>query len=260
MTQTSEINTTRVSNKFSWKRAWAISSLYEPAIKWQMIIYALVSLLTGAITFALNASVFGFLSMGLFGTVTSFMIYFGPIVFARKSNMVIETTLPATNAEKCVFYVLYSILVLPALINIPYYAIMFIGNAIYPVADNFQEILSFQSDAIVKTYGLNLLSGLLPITICLYTLMASEKNRIVKAILWTIGANIAMALVGAIYGIVMALTNSFPDPECATDTYLLGTQLGMNLRNLIIISSLISGVISAIMIWLTCRKISKRQL
>lgn len=260
MTQTSEITAPKVSNEFSWKRAWAISSLYEPAIKWQMIIYALVSLLTGVITYALNASVLGFLSMGLFGTVTSFMIYFGPIVFARKSNMVIETTLPATNAEKCVFYVLYSIIVLPALVNIPYYAIMFIGNAIHPVADTFQEILALQSDAMVKTYGLNTLSGLLPITVCLYTLMASEKNRIVKAILWTIGVNIGMALIGAIYGIVMAVTDSFPDACATNDTYRLGTMLGGTLKNLIIITSLISGAISAVMIWLTCRKISKRQL
>lgn len=260
MTQTSEINTIQVSNKFSWKRAWAISSLYEPAIKWQMIIYALVSLLTGAITFALNASIFGFLSMGLFGTVTGFMIYFGPIVFARKSNLVIETTLPATNAEKCVFYILYSVLVLPALIYIPYYSILFIGNAIYPVADNFKEILSLMSDGTIKTYGLNLLSGMLPITVCLYTLMASEKNRIVKAILWTIGVNVALALIGAIYGIVMAVSHSFPDPEDVTSTYQMGTQLGSTLKDLIIINSLVSGTIAAIMIWLTCRKISKRQL
>lgn len=261
MTQTSETTAPKVSNEFSWKRAWAISSLYEPAIKWQMIIYALVSLLTGGIIYALNASALGILTMGLFGTVTSFMVYFGPIVFARKSNMVIETTLPATNAEKCVFYVLYSVIVLPALVNLPYHAVMFIGNAIHPVADSFKDILSLQNDAIVKTYGLNLLSGLLPITICLYTLMASEKNRIVKAILWTIGVNIALALIGAIYGIVLAVTgSSFPEACSTNDTYELGTILGGTLKNLIIVTSLISGIISAVMIWLTCLKISKRQL
>lgn len=261
MTQTSEITVPKVSNQFSWKRAWAISSLYEPAIKWQMAIYALMSLLTGAITYTLNASAFGILSMGLLGTVTGFMLYFGPIVFARKSNMVIETTLPATNAEKCAFYILYSVVVLPLLINVPYYAVLLIGNAIHPIADTLKDIIDLQNEAITKTCGISLLSSLLPITVCLYTLMANEKNRIVKAILWTIGVNILMGLIGAIYGVVMAVSGTpFVEADATASTYELGQQIGKQLKNIIFISGLTSGVVSAIMIWLTCRKISNRQL
>lgn len=259
-TQISETTVPQVSNKFSWRRAWAISSLYQPAIKWQLIIYALVSVLTGAVTYAMNASVLGVLSMGLFGTVTGFMLYFNPLVFARKSNLVIETTLPATNAEKCTFYLLYSMIVIPAVLNIPYYAVFLIGNAIHPVAETIKDIFDLQSDMIAQTYGLSMLSGLLPISVCLYTLMASEKNRIVKAVLWTIGVNVALALAGAIYGIVLALTGSFPDPDTAETSYTLGEELGNSMKSLVIITSVVSGVVSAAMIWLTCRKISYRQL
>ena len=260
MTHNSEISTREVSNKFSWQRAWAISSLYQPAIKWQIIIYVAVSLFTGVVTYALNASMLGILSMGLFGTVTGFMTYFGSLVFARKSNLVIETTLPATNAEKCAFYVLYSVIVIPALINLPYYAVMLIGNAIHPVADSLKEIMELQSDMLAKTYGLSTLSALLPISVCLYTLMASEKNRIVKAVLWTVGVNVVLALAGAVYGIVMALSNAFPDPTNAQNAYQFGLQFGGSLKDMVIITSIFSGTVALVMLWLTCRKISHRQL
>lgn len=255
-----EISAPKVSNKFCWRRAWAISSLYQPAIKWQLIIYAIVSALTGGVVYALNASVFGLLSMGLFGTITGLMLYFGPLVFARKSNLVIETTLPATNAEKCVFYILYSLVVIPLVLNVPYYVVLLTGNLIHPIADTLQEILSLQSSMITKSYGLSILSSALPISVCLYTLMASEKNRIVKAVLWTIGVNVALGLAGGIYGVVMALTSTMPDPESASSAYQFGEAFGSKLKSLIIFSSLVSAAISAAMIWLTCRKISHRQL
>lgn len=252
--------TTEVSNKFSWRRAWAISSLYEPTIKWQLIIYAIVSAFTGGVVYTLNATVLGILSMGLFGTVTNLMLYFGPLVFARKSNPVVETTLPATNAEKCTFYILYSLVVIPLVLNIPYYIVLLTGNLIHPVAETFQEILSLQSSMITKSYGLSILSFAMPISVCLYTLMASEKNRIVKAVLWTIGVNVAIGLIGGIYGVVMALTGPQIDPEDASAAYHLGEILGSGFNTLIILSSLASAAVSAVMIWLTCRKISYRQL
>lgn len=52
----------------------------------------------------------------------------------------------------------------------------------------------------------------------------------------------------------------FVEADATASTYELGQQIGKQLKNIIFISGLTSGVVSAIMIWLTCRKISNRQL
>ncbi len=260
MTTTESISTDAVTatDKFSWRRAWNISALY-PSIKWQMILYAALSLFTGIICYTLSASMLSVLAAGLLGTVTSYLAYFGSLVFARSSNPIIETTLPATNAEKCVFYVLYSLVLIPALLNVPYYAVLIIGNAIHPIVGHFADVFSLSGQIITKTYGLSMAQGLLPMSVCLYVLMAKRKNRIVAAVLWTIGTNIVLGIAGAIYGVIMAMSHRI-DASDATDAYGLGLTIGSNLDTLILAAGASSLIISLIMVWLTCRKISHRQL
>lgn len=247
-----------VSNQFSWHRVWSIASMYQPAIKWQIVIYTAISFATGFLAYFLSANLLGVLAYGMLGFVTGFLAYFGSLVFARRSNMIVETMLPATGAEKSVFYIGYSLIIIPIALYLPYYAVMFIGNWIHPIVGEFSEILDMQNKMTVESYGLNLMQSLLPMAVCLYVVMASTKNRIVKAVAWTIGVNILMGLVGMIYGIVVALSGKFtPDEDSA---YNMGIAIGENMSVLIMICGAASLAISLVFVWLTYRKISTRQL
>lgn len=194
-----------VDNDFSWQRVDMIARYYYPSIRRQLIIYPAISVAVGIATFFMYNSPLSTIFAGILSMVLSFMFYFGPIVFTRRSDRAIETMLPATTGEKATFLLLYSFIVIPLLVYLPQFLVQRILIWTMPSNDFFMTINDLTSKFIGKTFGLSVAQSLVPLATCLYVVMRVKSNRAILGMVWAVASLIVTGICSAIYGVYFAL-------------------------------------------------------
>lgn len=246
---------------FSFDRIINIARYYYPMLKRQIILYPIAGIVVGILNLTAAFTPVGILFSGIINSAISFLYTFGPVVFARRSSLVIETMLPATPREKASFVILYSLIGIPLILYVPFYLVIGIGH-IAGIDTNIEQMLtSLTERPSWSIYLGSALQNLVPAITCLYVVMRVRHNRALLGMVWSVISMIGLGIVGAVWGIIMALSYGFIDGTCTeNDPDAIVGSITTSMGSLVLTVSIISGLYTALMTWLTYRQIGKRQI
>lgn len=150
-------------------------------------------------------------SFGLFGLVNTMIVlpvYLGPIVFATYRDRALQVLLPASGVEKALFMLLYTIVAVPLAVVASWFAIegifgMFgaapdvMGAFDSRIQDDFME-LGLASYNVFNP--LRLATELVPALVCLYVVVSSRGQRVLKGIGGVVGTVVSISFISGLYG------------------------------------------------------------
>lgn len=255
-----------LSPGFSWQRLQMVARFYYPCLRLPLILYPTIAAVVGFLEAWLMQSVIGMAISALPSMLISFMFYLFPLFFARPKSPAVETMLPATSTEKATFFVGMCLIVNPILIYVPQYLTNYLASFFFtsPIQDGINE-LSFEM--ICQTYGFSFFQAFPPLATCMYVVFSRWRNRMGTAIGLTIATLVAITLIGAIYGVIMAFTDSsFMQMVKAGDTgtYDAGVKFGQDfassMKSMVFVVGGLSLLYTILMAWLTFRKIRTLQV
>ena len=272
---THEISTPDI-DRFSWSRVRMIASYYYPSLRLQIIFYPLLSVLFGIIIAIGQPSMISFvtdiqsnhptsigmistLAIGLSATVCSFMFYFAPIVFSRRSRD-IDVILPALWKEKALFVVLYLFVFIPTAIYAPMFLIRMVSEMIWSAEFQtgvYETGITLGSQSI----GLESIVNFLPMSVFGYIIISRPKATFGRAAAFAILTLVAMGLISAalycivFYGAIDSAADAITNTKSA-DVVLNSFSFSM----VRYIQSGLCIAATGLMLWLTIRSIKKIQL
>ncbi|MCM1293223.1 MAG: hypothetical protein NC111_05015 [Bacteroides sp.] len=260
-----------ISDRFSWKRVEMTAHYYLPKCKKQMLIYALMSLITGIVTvmalsdgsdkgFLYSAvSTTTFLIYGLLWTALKFMFYFSPCIFANSPRDV-NTSLPALCSEKATVILSYIFIILPILTFGPAILCVLIYHFINPAAIP------------IYTQGCYLFVGFSPISyssvdaliipaVFALVMFRDTRTRFGRAAWFSILALVLIQFVSIILAVFWIVIPNF-------DAIVSASKMGfgeefvntLNLIEIDITATCIYLAIFATLIWMICRNFKKFQI
>lgn len=200
------------SNKFSIRGISASCNYYTSRIRWQIMFYPLISLLVFAISMVCNHVGMGELGKSFTGLL-QYLVIFGPLIFAIRGKNSITLPNELSGSSEATFLVLFSLIILPVLALAPceiatqivYHKSMF----------NMPEVpelkgMSIANGTMIAASVLQIIFGA---AICLWVVSAARKRVILKGILFTIIANIAIGLVVGIATAVSIVKTDIASPK-----------------------------------------------
>ena len=200
-----------VSDRFSWRRVGLVARFYYPRLRTQIIIYPLTGILLTLLSIFAAVTGGSEIIWPVVSSIVGFMLMFGPVSLGSRKGLEIETTFPATGAEKSTFIILYAMIGIPLLLLLP----AAIGALLTPAditADFFAaKAFDMRRQLIDSTYGMVIFDEAAPMITCLWAVMAVKKNRVLMGIVWAIACNFAIGIAGGIYGIYIVFTTGLSD-------------------------------------------------
>lgn len=268
-----------MNDTFSFERMMMTGRFYARSMRIQLCIYFAIVV----VFFALSVLAKSYLGSDLFvwalGTIVfSYMIYLGSLVFARYDDQLIMTQLPALNQEKALMVIGYAVIVIPVFI-IAVWSLCWCVCELLP-CENIDYLVFFGSSATAvpefidypkyMTVCSTFSGWLMTLSIGLYVTVSARRNRVIKCILSVIITNIVSFVVGAIVGVVAVLTKLMTtdtdkllaEIEEAGDDFV-ATNMDKFLdfiSNVAFVSMITCTAIGIVMVYLTWRKISNRQI
>lgn len=141
------------------------------------------------------------------------MCEFAPIIMVRTGagTRIVERLLPATSAEKYVYYMFFFLVAVP----LSCYTLPWVASALFPYIYGSDRIL----DSILRVRDSmppmlvfsNVLGAAGASLTCFYVVMRARSNRIAKGIASVFLLQIAIGLLGGIYGFALAFKTGFKD-------------------------------------------------
>lgn len=259
-------------NKFSWRRAYEFGLMYKSAIRVQLIIYAVIVLL--AYLFLIEARTLSSnFNMGLYtilSSVIAYLLYMGPLAFAKRDDSLIAQV-PAKTSEKFVFYLIYSLIVIPLFTE----AIWFGLNYGIGIFNDNANIECFARSFVSDKYGFNITSSIVILTVIntaiqttsialtvLYVILRSRFHRMLKGIITPLAIIFIIGMISGIAGVVMALscldTNMFIDDKLNEIEFANQIVSNMASISIIIDAALICYIV--LIGYLSYRVLQKRQI
>ncbi len=251
------------SNKFSVNRAIKYGRLFSPWIQRQLLFYPLISIFISVLSIILGYTTYGIAFTALLSFIPAILQYFGSLVFGMHTDRYIETLVPATWCEKATFTVVYSLVVLPLLLNIPSQIIYWIATRIPSVAEGNSWIEVHQlSKALSSGWLWNIVQSLIPTAVCLLALVIYSSRRILMSVVWSIVSLIGISILGGIVGFMSAIkmvkedinTLNNNDPEAIIDS------LASSMQPSLIILGIAGCVILLVIVCIIFRKFRSRQV
>ncbi len=260
-----EMTMTQYDKSFSWERLKMVAAYYYPILKNQMIWYPIVVVALYGLA-VLCQMVDWLAPVGAVLTAPfAFMLYLSPIILARHDNRLIMSMLPATAAEKITFLAVYFFVIVPLLVFGVEYTLVGITELIAP---EYNFVIKALSMVGVENYllALNQLDELIPLALCFWGVIYFKENRTLKAILVAAGGMVAMGIVGAIYGIIIA-GKAVVDAKAAGVEFNaeafeddFAVQMAQHMNPIIIGFSILSVLLVAFVIWRSYRRIKNYQI
>lgn len=253
---------------FSFHRFVSVARFFFPRLKLQIIWYPIISFILGMATMACMLSQSpGLFFLALTGDtfILSILLEYGPLAFAFYSSPEMETSLPATNTEKITFIFGYTFIAIPIMLLAPVTLIELMWNDKF-FTPTMTEILKNINSAVgslsCKNIIMSLFQYLFPMAVCLYAVMKHTSKRLAKGIIWTVCANVSLAVIGVLIGAGKAfvegyndaMTGKEPRPDEITHEVLsdMGTFIDWG--------GVILAICSIFVIYKTYRAITSRQL
>ena len=197
-------------DRFSWRRVWAFGNIFRSIIGRQLLVYGSFSLLV-AVTMLIPFGAATQVGLaGLFGVVLGFLYYLSPVALCKRGDtrMVMNMT-PVLPNEKFAFFMIYFLIVLPAVIYLPYRISEYIYLASPSIQTPLMKELLEMSRAHMSNYLMQMVQCAAITLICLYVVLSCHGNRTLKAILTVFGILVGIGLTGAIIGFSTAFMEGY---------------------------------------------------
>lgn len=211
MTDTYCPATGNAGDTFSWNRVGQLANYYSPVIKRQVICYLAISALFSALVLL---PLPGVGQVGLFTicwTALPLLFELAPIAFAKSGDTrVIDRMVPAKASEKFVFFILYTLVIIPLCVYVlPEGALL-----LYTEIPSLQTSLMthyidmhFGNPPLIVT--LNILGAAGGTLTCLFVINYARTSRVLKAVISMFAVQFAVATMGAIYGLTEVFSMGF---------------------------------------------------
>lgn len=254
-----------LSDKFSWRRMMSVGLMYKSSIRMYLLISAGISLVCYMLV-QLAAHLYGGNVLGVY-TVLSFILglalYLGPLAFARRDNHLMAQ-LPAKPVEKWLFYMLFSLVAVPLVVEGIWYGLGFIFR-IAGIGINVTDLMMSRAkidcnmissiDRVFVVLISVIQASMLVVTV-IYAVLGTSSHRIVKGVLSFLGALVVTGIISGITGFFIALSeissnpNVIETPEKIIENLLPGFSLMYCLL----------AIYTVVMMWLCYRRIAKEEV
>ncbi|MDE6334669.1 MAG: hypothetical protein K2L77_08500 [Muribaculaceae bacterium] len=206
-----------MTDKFSFSRFDLIWAYYSPAIMRQWIwTIAAVIVMFGLILLARLFESVGLFSM--INTLLFFPVYLGPLVFTIYNDRSMQIQLPATAAEKATFYILHSLVIMPAAVAGLWLSLNSLSGVMFGYDNGvYGHFMSSVLDDFTHS-GIDLLSTsfivqrmfmeLLPVAVVLLTVLVARSHRVIKGVGAAIGTLLAYGVVSGVLGFFVAINEA----------------------------------------------------
>lgn len=204
--------------------------------------------------------------MGMY-TMLSFIValalYLSPLTFARRDNTLIAL-IPAKPVEKWLFFMLYSILASPLIIQGIWYGCEFLFR-VFDIGQNINDIMFARINLEVGMIdmseraliiGMSIIQTFSIMVTVLFIVLKSTRNRVVKGFIGLVCTLIGTGILSAIVGGLVAYFSISDDPD------IMATPLVL-IRNMMPAFGAIYGLLavySIILSWLLYRHILKGEV
>ena len=229
-------------------------------------------LLTAIITFACYAFVQLCIYLGgneisvytLMSLIVGVMLYLGPLTFAKR-DATMMTLLPAKAVEKWLFYMLFSLVAVPAVVQGVWYGSDYI-YAHLTSGEPLNEMILSRYNLKEAMLGLDNRFFIVCISIVqtsaliisvLYTVLRSTRHRVIKGLLTLAAVLFATGLLSALAGFVVAINELADKPDVTPD------QAVNLINNMYPIFGFVYGLLavySIVMGWLCYRQSAKGEV
>lgn len=191
-----------------WRQIVLLCRYYGPRLKWQVIWYAVASLVIAALM--AWASCYGFkVPYVMLAAVVCFMIMFAPLAFARYNSRVMDVTLPASWQAKSIFMIGYTAIVIPFVAML----LPVIVDSFFPGEINMKMLvlgmngfdkgnLPSYFETLMSTRGNIYMNGGLPALLTLYFVLLFKHNVVFKTLVWDIVVGVGVYVAIMVYTIV----------------------------------------------------------
>lgn len=253
------------NNSFSWHRFGMVAAYYYPNLKYQILAYPLIGLSMAVLGYLLLHVGIGFLFYAFISFLMSVIYTFSPLIFIRRSNRIFETMLPATSLEKSAFIIGYCLIFVTVALMGVYNLTSSALESIFGTPPFMEEINKAQHMMLDSwMYSIySYISGLVGISTCMFAVFALRRNRMM-AIVWTIVPLVVLTVLSIIAGFCFAFSEGVADAVngagAASEEELAARITDSLLKPLMISYFIITLLYTALMIWLTNRKISRIQI
>lgn len=238
---------------------------YLPRLKKQLIFYPLISVLLYFLVFFTCRSMGAIFSFVIALYAIEIMVSFGPLIFASRKGMAIDTALPVSWKSKVAFILTYTFVVIPLLIDLPVAVCYFTTWHKAVINPAFLEIYPVIKGLFLRAFTVTQVFNMLfPMAVCLYCVMSIKRNRILMSIVWTIVTNLVLGVLGGIVGAVIGFKHGIEDGFAGAEYDPNPEQVGFELIEQSLEYSNILSVVLAIctifVIIKTCRVIKNLQI
>lgn len=253
-----------LSDKFSWRRMMSVGLMYKSGIRMYLLLAVAVSVVCFCIVEV--AIQLGGNTLGVYtvmSSIVSLVLYLSPLVFARRDDTLMAL-LPAKPIEKWLFYILFSIVVVPALIQSIWYGAEFIVK-VTGLSDSFSSIMlakfdlkynMFKGHDKVYIYMSSFIQTAVITVTVLYSVLGKANHRMTRGVLSFFGALIVCAVVSGIIGMVLAIVMLVRNPGLEETPIEL-------IQNMLPILGIIDGIFAIyviVMLRLSYRRIAKEEV
>lgn len=260
-------------NRFSFSRLDLVWAFYEPGIK-RYLLWALIIVMVG---FAFSFISYHINSTNLF-SISSFIVglpaLFGATAFTFYQDRTLTCQLPATAAERFIFILLFTFIVVPVSVMMIWLGLD--GIAVLCGSDEIifnsykrllaecnekAPFLTTELSSLSSRFSpwMRILTDNFPASVALYLVIACNKQRFMKAVAGVVVVNVLIGLASGIYAIYN-MVSLFKDSEGIIPEDRLGELIATNITDLIFFLHFLSPALSLIVIFFAWRKIKSVQV
>lgn len=249
--------------KQMFKQFEDVARYYAPTLRLQVYLFPAISLVVGISSYLGSFSPAGMILSSLLSITVSLMLMFGPMIFMRHSNRVLEIMLPVTAAAKWLFVVCWCIIIIPAMTLGVNYATTELLGRIFGVGPYCPQYIAKTLNLQMAWYqpAVSYFSSMVPVVTCMYCVEAIRRNR-AMTIVWTIFSVVATGILGAIWGMAIAYNNKTMISTAngdVIDPNALAEEMTRSMIGTVWIVGVVAMLYFALMLCLTWRKMHKMQ-
>lgn len=256
-----------VRDGFSWRRVALVAGYYRYFTDRQILVYLAISVLSATLLLVPMPKEAKLAIFTLVWTALPVLFYFAPAVLAAKGDTrPVSRMLPARASERFVYLMLYFLVVVPAvLFLLPSLAEWLLCNVPALRGEGELEYLfKLQYDKPLVLLVLNIFGGVGTALTCLFVTGRVRSSRVVKGILAALGAQFALGIIGAFYGLSKVFAMGYEAGAAGKQVSPPAMQDLMNemaqATPYIICSISVVGLYMLWMFWMNYRELKTRDL
>lgn len=201
------------SDSFSLARVGALFSFYGSTIRRQILGYLCVSFILSWVLLIPGHDEMRVAFFSIVFTVIGWMNYLSPLSMTSRGRLsLVDTLLPVKASEKIVFFLIYFWGIIPfTLYLFPYLTELWMMSHPDTLSPHLKTLIDLQMRPTFLMGMMNICGAMWVIITCLYMVVYARRNRAVYGIIGVVCVEIALGILGGIYGGIMAFKKGFAD-------------------------------------------------